>query len=112
VAETVLASAGFSPSALPGAVFGGLSLVLGALIIGGIIAFIGNILTFAVGAFKLRAKPKLPLRGGRHPLRHRRPLSFISVPGILTLVGYISMYIALGDTMNKLSTAAAVPAQA
>jgi len=109
----ILASAGFSPAALPGAVFSGLALFAGVLIIGGIIAFIGNILTFVVGAFKLHGRYQNSLYMVAGVLFVIDiALMFLGMSGILTLVGYILMYIALGDTINKLTTAAATPAQA
>jgi uncharacterized membrane protein len=56
VLAAVFAAAGFSPGATWGAVVSGLILALGVLLIGGIIAFIGEILTFVVGAFKLHSR--------------------------------------------------------
>ena len=113
VLAAVFAAAGFSPEALRGTVVSGLILALGVLLIGGIIAFIGDILTFVVGAFKLHGKYQNSLYMAAGILFVVDiALLLVGFSGILTLVGYILMYIALGDTINKLSTAAATPAQA
>jgi uncharacterized membrane protein len=88
-------------------------LALGVIIISGIIAFIGNILTFVVGAFKLHGKYQNSLYMAAGILFVLDiALLLVGFSGILTLVGYILMYIALGDTINKLSTATTTPAQA
>jgi len=83
------------------------------LVIGAIIALIGNILTFVVGAFKLQSRYQNSLYMAAGIL-FVIGIAFLLVgfSGILTLVGYVLMYIALGDTINKLSTAAPTPAQA
>jgi hypothetical protein len=113
VVVAVFAAAGFSPEALRGTVVSGLILALGVLLIGGIIAFIGDILTFVVGAFKLHGKYQNSLYMVAGILFVVDiALLLVGFSGILTLVGYILMYIALGDTINKLSTAAATPTQA
>jgi|GEM_PF-391764 len=109
----LLASAGAPQAALPGAAFGSLFLVLGALLIGGIIALIGDILTFVVGAFKLHARYQNSLYMVAGVLFVIDiVLMFVGMSGILTLVGYILMYIALGDTINKLATASPTTIQA
>jgi hypothetical protein len=113
VVVAVFAAAGFSPEALRGTVVSGLILALGVLLIGGIIAFIGDILTFVVGAFKLHGKYQNSLYMAAGILFVVDiALLHVSFSGILTLVGYILMYIALGDTINKLSTATTTPTQA
>jgi hypothetical protein len=111
VLVAAFATAGFSPRW--GTVFGGLILALGVPLIGGIIAFIGQILTFVVGAFKLysRYQNSLYMAAGILFVIDIA-LFLVGFSGIFSLVGYILMYIALGDTINKLSTAAATPAQA
>jgi hypothetical protein len=38
--------------------------------------------------------------------------AFVGLGRILAAVGYVLMYMALGDTINKLSTATTTPAQA
>jgi hypothetical protein len=108
------AAAGFSPEALRGTVVSGLILALGVFLIGGIIAFfIGDILTFVVGAFKLHGKYQNSLHMDAGILFVVDiALLLVGVSGILTLVGYILMYIALGDTINRLTTATATPTQA
>ena len=112
VLAAVFAAAGFSPEAVRGTVVSGLILALGVLLIGGIIAFIGNILTFVVGAFKLHSRYQNSLYMAAGILFVLDiALLLVGFTGILSLVGYILMYIALGDTINKLSTAAATPAQ-
>ncbi len=45
-----------------------LVLAMGVLYVGDIIAFIGYVLTFVVGAFKLHGKYRNPLHDDRHPL--------------------------------------------
>jgi uncharacterized membrane protein len=88
-------------------------LALGVIIISGIIGLIGNILTFVVGAFKLHSRYQNSLYMAAGILFILDiALLLVGFSGILTLVGYILMYIALGDTINKLSTAAATPTQA
>ncbi len=104
----VFAAAGSSKSA----VIGGFAL-FGVLLIGGVIAFIGDILTFVVGAFKLhnRYQNFLYMAAGILFVADFA-LLLVGFSGILTLVGYVLMYMALGGTINKLSAAAATPAQA
>jgi hypothetical protein len=112
VVVAVFAAAGSSPETMRGAVIGGLTL-FGVLIIGAIIALIGNILTFVVGAFKLQSRYQNSLYMAAGILFVIDiALLLVGSSGILTLVGYVLMYIALGDTINKLSTAAPTPAQA
>jgi hypothetical protein len=95
-----------------GAVIGGLTL-FGVLVIGAIIALIGNILTFVVGAFLLYSKYQNSLYMAAGILFVIDiAMSHVGFSGIPTLAGYVLMYIALGDTINKLSTAAPTPAQA
>jgi hypothetical protein len=109
-AITILTSLYFTS---PTVASGGFMLALGVIIISGIIAFIGNILTFVVGAFKLHGKYQNSLYMAAGILFVLDiALLLVGFSGILTLVGYILMYIALGDTINKLSTATTTPAQA
>jgi hypothetical protein len=113
VLAAVFAAAGFSPEATWGTALGGLILALGVLLIGFIIGLIGNILTFVVGAFKLHSRYQNSLYMVAGILFVVDILlMFLGFGGILTAVGYILMYMALGDTINKLSTAATTPAQA
>jgi hypothetical protein len=113
VIAAVSATVDSSPEAKGVTVLSGLALTLGVLLIGGIIAFVGNILTFVVSAFKLHSRYQNSLYMAAGILFVLDIASFlVGFPGILSLVGYILMYIALGDTMNKLSTAAATPTQA
>jgi hypothetical protein len=113
VLAAVFAAAGFSPEAHRGTVVSGLILALGVLLIGGIIAWIGNILTFVVSAFTLHSRYQNSLYMAAGILFILDiALFLVGFSGILSLVGYILMYIALGDTINKLSTAAPTPAQA
>ncbi len=112
VVVAMFAAAGSSPETMRGAVIGGLTL-FGVLVIGAIIALIGNILTFVVGAFKLQSRYQNSLYMAAGILFVIDiALLLVGFSGILTLVGYVLMYIALGDTINKLSTAAPAPAQA
>jgi amino acid transporter len=112
VVVAMFAAAGFSPEATWGAVVSGLILALGVLLIGGIIGLIGNILTFVVGAFKLHSRYQNSLYMAAGILFVVDIiLMFLGLGGILSAVGYILMYIALSDTINKLSTATATPAQ-
>jgi len=113
VLAAVFAAAGFSLEALRGTVVSGLILALGVLLVGGIIAFIGEILTFVVGAFKLHGKYQNTLYMATGILFVVDiVLLLVRISGILTLVGYILMYIALGDTINRLSKATATPTHA
>ena len=109
VLAAVFAAASFSPEALRGTVVSGLILALGVHLIGGIIAFfIGDILTFVVGAFKLHGKYQNSLYMAAGILFVVDiALLLVGISGILTLVGYILMYIAFGDTINRLTTATA-----
>jgi len=105
------ATAGFSPEATGGAVIGGLTL-FGVFLIGTIIAWIGNILTFVVGAFLLYSKYQDSLYMAAGILFIIDIVMFLGgFSGIFSLVGYILMYKALDNTINKLSTAATTPAQ-
>jgi hypothetical protein len=112
VLAAMFAAAGFSPGATWGAVLGGLILALVVLLIGGIIGLIGNILTFVVGAFKLhsRYQNSLYMVAGIFFVVDII-LVFLGLGGILSAVGYVLIYIALSDTINKLSTATATQAQ-
>ena len=113
VLAAVFAAAGFSPEAHRGNVVSGLILALGVLLIGGIIAWIGNILTFVVSAFTLHSRYQNSLYMAAGILFILDiALFLVGFSGILSLVGYILMYIALGDTINKLSTATTTPTQA
>jgi hypothetical protein len=113
VVVAVFAAAASSPDALRGTVLSGLILALGVLLIGGIIAWIGNILTFVVSAFTLHSRYQNSLYMAAGILFILDiALFLVGFSGILSLVGYILVYIALGDTINKLSTAAPTPAQA
>jgi len=105
------AAAGSLPEAMRGAVIGGAILAL--LLIGGIIVLIGYVLTFVVGAFTLQCRYQNSLYMAAGILFILDiALFLVNLSGILALVGYVLMYIALGDTMNRLSTAAPTPAQA
>jgi hypothetical protein len=90
-----------------------LMLALVVILVGGIIGLIGNILTFVVGAFKLHGRYQniLYLVAGILFVVDIL-LMFLGLGGILSAVGCIIMYIALSDTINKLSTATTTPAQA
>jgi hypothetical protein len=110
VIVAMFAAAGFLPEATGGTVLGGLT--LGVSLIGAIIAWIGNILTFVVGAFMLYSKYQNSLYMAAGILFVIDiAMSLVGFPGILTLVGYILMYKALDNTINKLSAAATTPAQ-
>lgn len=83
------------------------------ILVGGIIGLIGHIMTFVVGAFKLHGKYQNSLYMAAGILFVVDiALLLVGFSGILTLVGYILMYIALGDTINRLTTATATLAQA
>jgi hypothetical protein len=112
VLVAVSATAGFLPKATGGAVLGGPTLTLGVPLIGAIIAWIGNILTFVVGAFLLYSKYQDSLYTAAGILFIIDIVMFLGgFSGVLSLVGYILMYKALDNTINKLSTAATTPAQ-
>jgi len=114
VLAAVSAAAGSSPEAIGGTVVSGLTLALGVPLIGAVIAWIGNILTFVVGAFKLysRYQNSLYMAAGILFVLDIASLLNGFFGNILSLVGCILMYIALDDTINKLSTAATTTAQA
>ena len=114
VLAAVSAAAGSSPEAIGGTVVSGLTLALGVPLIGAVIAWIGNILTFVVGAFKLysRYQNSLYMAAGILFVLDIALLLNGFFGNILSLVGCILMYIALDDTINKLSTAATTTAQA
>jgi uncharacterized membrane protein len=86
------------------------------LFIGLLIGLIGDILTFVVGAFKLHSRYQNSLYMAAGILYVidilLMFLGFGVIGGILAAVGDILMYMALGDTINKLSTATTTPAQA
>jgi hypothetical protein len=112
VLVAVSATASFLPKATGDTVLGGLTLTLGVPLIGAIIAWIGNILTYVVGAFLLYSKYQNSLYMAAGILFVLDiALLLVGFSGILTFVGYILMYKALDNTINKLSTAAATPAQ-
>jgi hypothetical protein len=116
VLVAVFAAAGFSPEATWGTALGGLILMWWVLFIGFIIGLIGGVLTFVVGAFKLHSRYQNSLYMAAGILYVidilLMFLGFGVIGGILTAVGDILMYIALGDTINKISTATTTPAQA
>jgi len=114
VLAAVSAAAGSSPEAIGGTVVSGLTLALGVPLIGAVIAWIGNILTFVVGAFKLysRYQNSLYMAAGILFVLDIASLLNGFFGNMLSLVGCILMYIALDDTINKLSTAATTTAQA
>jgi hypothetical protein len=112
VVVAVSATASFLPKATGDTVLGGLTLTLGVPLIGAIIAWIGNILTFVVGTFLLYSKYQNSLYMAAGILFVVDiALLLVGFSGILTLVGYILMYKALDNTINKLSTEATTPAQ-
>ena len=114
VLAAVSAAAGSSPEAIGGTVVSGLTLALGVPLIGAVIAWIGNILTFVVGAFKLYSRYQNSLYMAADILFVLDIALLLNgfFGNILSLVGCILMYIALDDTINKLSTAATTTAQA
>jgi hypothetical protein len=92
------------------------------ILVGGIIGLIGHIMTLVVGAFKLHGKYQNSLYMVAGILfvvdiilvflgLGRILTEFLRLGGILSAVGCIIMYNALGDTINKLSTAVTTPAQ-
>ncbi len=105
------------------ATLGGSMLAFDVIIIGGIISLIGYILTFMLGAFRLHSRYQNSLYMAAGILFVVDTLlTFLGLGGVLTAfvglgrilaaVGYVLMYMALGDTINKLSTATTTPAQA
>jgi len=95
------------------AALGGSMLAFDVIIIGGIISLIGYILTFMLGAFRLHSRYQNSLYMAAGILFVVDILlTFLRLGGVLTAVGYVLMYMALGDTINKLSTATTTPAQA
>jgi hypothetical protein len=92
-------------------------LALGVFYVGGIIAFIGYMLTFVVGAIKLHGKYRNPLYMATGIFfvlgifltfigllgLHTDSTTLVGLGIILTAVGYVLMYIALGGTIKKLN---------
>jgi hypothetical protein len=94
----ILLAADFFTFSLPasGAAVGGLVLFL----IGGAVAWVGNVLTFAVGTFKLYSRYKNPLYMAVGILfAADATLLLIASSGVLTIVGYVLMYVALKHTL-------------
>jgi hypothetical protein len=86
--------AGFPPLGAPG------GLILALLLIGG--AWIGNVLTFAVGAFKLYRRHQNPLYMAAGILfAADAALLLLNLSGMLTLAGYALMYTALNPLKEK-----------
>jgi hypothetical protein len=84
-----------------GTTTGGLSLAL--LLIGGAVAWVGNILTFAVGAFKLYSRYKNRLYAAAGILfAADAALLLVASSGMFTIVGYVLMYVALKRTLFSL----------
>ncbi len=94
-----LAAAGSPPlGALRGAAAGGFTTAL--LLVGGITALIGYVLTFVVGAFKLYRRYKNPLYMAAGILfAADAALALVGASGMLALVGYVLMYAALKHTL-------------
>jgi hypothetical protein len=95
----------------------GMVLALGWFYASYIIAFVGYLLAFVVGAFKLYGKYRNPLYMATGILFvlniFLTPIGLRKLDAILTLVGlgitaisYFLMYIALGDTIKKLTPSA------
>jgi len=75
---------------------------VGVAVAGGILALVGWVLAFIVGAFKLSDKYKESLFQAAGILYIVDiVLLFLGLGGILTLVGHILMYIGLGSAINK-----------
>lgn len=91
----------------PFGMLSGLITIFIVALIGGVIYFIGEILTFIIGAFKLngRYNNSLYMVAG---ILYIIDIALIiaGIAGILTLVGHILMYIALRDTLDKLRSPA------
>ncbi len=93
----------------------GLALSVWVLLVGGIIAFMGYVLTFVAGAFKLYGKYRNPLYVAAvllltsgvllalTELLWLVPVSTAGLSRILTAVGYVLTYAALDGTIKKLS---------
>jgi hypothetical protein len=86
---------------------------LGGVFIGYAITFIGHVLTFAVGAFKLHGRYRNPLYAAAGTFFvlsiFLTPIGLLRLDVVLTLaglsitaVGYVLMHIALGGTIKKL----------
>jgi uncharacterized membrane protein len=82
------------------------SLLLGTLAltaIGGIVAVVGHVMTFAVGAFRLHGRYENSLYMAAGILYAvDLALLLLGLGGVLTLVGHVLMRIALRDTVRKL----------
>lgn len=97
-------------AAMPFSALSGVFVILGAVFIGGIVILIGGILAFIVGAFKLygRYNNTLYIAAGILYVVDLA-LAFVGVGGILSLVGTILMYVALKETIEKISYKSATP---
>jgi Protein of unknown function (DUF973). len=90
-------------AAAPAGIISAVFLIAGVVGIGAILGIIGDVLTFVVGAFKLHGRYQNTLymvAGILYVID--LVLALLNAGGILTLVGHVLMYIALGDTVNKL----------
>jgi hypothetical protein len=121
IAGLLIVVSGLVVAAITGAVeerpaiaaLGSSMLAFDVIIIGGIISLIGYILTFMLGAFRLHSRYQNSLYMAAGILFVIDIfLMFLRFGGILSVVGHILLYMALGDTINKLSTATTTPAQA
>ena len=77
--------------------------IFGIVFLGSAIFIIGEVLTFVVGAFMFyeRYRNTLYLLAGVFLIAD---LASSQVVGVLAVLGYVLMYVALGDTINKLTS--------
>jgi Protein of unknown function (DUF973). len=79
--------------------------IFGIVFLGSAIFIIGEVLTFVVGAFMFyeRYRNTLYLLADVFLIADLA-LASSQVVGVLAIVGYVLMYVALGDTINKLTS--------
>ena len=101
-AAALSAETGLAPGPQP------LSLLLGTLAlaaIGGVVAVVGHVMTFAVGAFRLHGRYGNSLYMAAGILYAvDLALLLLGLGGVLTLVGHVLMRIALRDTVKRLQS--------
>ena len=113
IAFVASAMSAFPPGGPPpgGDVVAMFILPLGMVLLGLVLVFVGNILVYIIGAFKLndRYKDSLFLAAGILYIIDL-VLALLGLVGLLQFVGHIIMYVALGKAAEKLTTSAPSPA--
>ena len=109
-------AATFATSSPMGNAAVGWLILFGVIVIGATVVFIGYILTFVASAFKLYGKYRNPLYAAAGTsfvltmflapasLLEMGTVLFAKMGNIITAVGYVLMYTALGGSIKKLNT--------